>query len=259
MAIDFNGTTSKIEHTTATGFDLATFTICAWVFIDAGGGGGLGRIFQCDETSNSLNVSGWGLYHADASGFLRFGHSWSGASPAAWDFAASHSAWHPVSVSYDRGNIANDPVCRVDFADVTPSEAVAPSGSAVGPAAGGYCIGNRTGQDRGWNGMIEHLQIFSGIMPTNERDACLLWPGSVWRNIVAWWPLLHNSFLAQMVGGGPAAGTATALNTYRSSAPCAMPWNDTFDDEYALVAAPAAAAPGTLNMPRRKTWWSVTA
>lgn len=246
MSADFNGTTSKLEHTTATALDYATMTICAWCLPDDRGENNFGRVLQADETSTAGTSAGngWILAHDDNVDVMRFQYSWT-TTAGTWEWPITDTAWNAVAMSYNRAATTNDPVARVNFASVTVTETVTPVGTnAIAPNTG-YCIGNRTGQDRTWNGALEHIQVFNVILAAAEMDAALRKPGSITRGLVAWWPLFHATYLNQIIAAGPAAGTATDLAD-RAGAPCAMPWSAWAGWRGAYTAPAAPSGQGLL-------------
>lgn len=223
--MSFNATTSKLEHTTGAGLTGASFTLLAHVRADGLGENSFGRIIQADETSTAgINAgNGWVFIHADSTNTLRFQHSFNPTS-GVWHFPATDSAWHAVSLTYDRSLVTNDPVARVDYAAVTVTEIATPTLTAT--AAGtGYCIGNRTGQDRTWNGGLCCIQFHPGVLTAANQDKANRNPGSVRTDGAIWWPLRHGTDVAaKTVSGGiwtayASTPTATACTTYATSSP----------------------------------------
>lgn len=211
--IDFNGTTSRIENTTANLGVNTIMTLCAWTFADGQGESSAGHITCLDEATNSVV-----LRHNNSNNVLRFGAIFTGVS-GAWNFTATDSQWNAVAVSYDGGATTNDPVVRVNFANVSVTEVSTPTLSFVSPNTG-YCIGNNTGATRTWNGMIAYVQGFNVILTAPEMDQCLRRPGSVRRGLKLFQPMLHSGYLADLSGNG-FNGTGTDLANRVGGPPCA--------------------------------------
>src|SRR3990167_10513563 len=131
MSIDFNGLTSKLEHTTASGYGTATRTILVWAFADGQGEGTFGRILALSETDDATT-----FYHQNAANTLVFYQVWSGTD-GQWTFPATDGQWNAVGLSYDGSLTTNDPVVRVNFAPVTVTQVASnPSGVLTVPATG---------------------------------------------------------------------------------------------------------------------------
>ena len=222
MAVTFDALTSKIEHTTDVGFDVATLTILAWVLAagvgEATTANSVNRAFQ----TGSATGAGFLGHPGDEANKLLFGHAWSLSATglAQWTVPATDGQWHAIGAAYDRGSAANDPTIRVDFAAPTVTEKITPSGTVGSPSAG-YVIGNNAAQTRTWDGRIAHLQFFDVILTADEMDAGLRRPGSIRRGLLRHWLLLDSTYTADYVGGS--IPTATALATI-DGPPCAPLW-----------------------------------
>lgn len=223
MSIDFNGTSSKLEHTTATGYNTDTMTILAWLWAD-GIGETNGYILTCDESTGAGTTSGFNYTHDTVANSLRLRYAF-GTTDGIWTFPATDGQWNAVGMSYDRGSDTNDPVARVNFAPATVSNPTPPVGVAPSTLSG-YCIGNVTNQTRTWNGAIQHLQFFNVILTAEEMDAALRRPGSIQRGLVSWWPMWDANYAIDLVNHS-FQPTATSLVT-RDGAPCQPPWAGAF-------------------------------
>lgn len=205
MSIDFDGATSKLENTAAALTITTQITICAWVFADSTGEGGTGRILCLDELANAVIV------RQETTSLIGILLGWSTPTYARWTVPAALGRWHALVLSYDWGSTANNPEVRVNFAGVTASETVAPSGTAVAPAAG-YCVGNVTGQTSTWGGEIAHVQVFNRLLSAAEMDDALRTPGSVTSGQRLWLKMANATDVADYTGNG-FNGTGTALTT----------------------------------------------
>lgn len=239
----FNGTTTKDENTTATGFAPAgsTFTITCWALPTGQGEGNFGRIFQAPELDVAGTTHGYFLAHMNAANSLLFACA---ASPTqgSWVFPITDNAWNAVALSWVGTSITNKPTVRVNFTAVDPSQNVVGSGAPLFPSEGGYCIGNRTGADRTWAGRIAWQGYHNVALAAREMDQALRRPGSVRRGLVLLRPLRGAGDTADLSGGGR-NGTQTAMAT--AAGPPAYPgWapNSAWAPQRTVVTPPAAAA-----------------
>src|SRR3990167_433681 len=238
MSCDFNGTTSKLEHTTATGYDTATLTVVGWIFPDTTGEGGAGTLFITPEgASEGIGTGFWVVRYNTTTNTLRVRAGFA-TTIGTWTFPVTDAAWNAVAISHSVV-AATPPVVRVNFADVTETQVAAGSGARQAVASG-YCIGNRSDSTRTWNGAIQHVQFFNVILTAEEMDAALLRPGSIQRGLVSWWPMWDANYTVDLVNHA-FQPTATALNP-RAGAPCAPPWAGAFGWRGAFTAAPPPAA-----------------
>ncbi len=96
--------------------DIAQKTIVAWIFPDSFGGSGQGTV--CEKSGQESSIDGWAFDLRSAAGpqpreNLKFRQFWSGSrgewrSPSG--SIAPGTVWYHVAVTYDRGDLANDPV-----------------------------------------------------------------------------------------------------------------------------------------------------
>jgi hypothetical protein len=216
-----NATTTKVEDTTLTGFDVSQFTLGGWLWAISTGEGTFGRVFCADENEQT---NGFYLSHTAVASRLRFQYNWNaGANPGTWTFAATDGQYNAVAVKYDRGATTNDPVARVNFSAPTITEATTPSGTATAPNAG-YCIGNRSAADRTWDGGIMDLQFHPTLLSDSDMDKMLKVPGSVRTTGAYWWPLFNGTYDRLLTWDGSAwvnaaAPTITAGATFTAGRP----------------------------------------
>ena len=195
MSVAFNGTTSKVENTTATGFDVDTLTVLFRSFARSRGEGNIGRVLSVNEGARRPSI-----FHGVANVLtIENGHS---VQNGRWTFPCTDSMWNYVAIRYDRSSSVN----RVN---VTVTETQTPSGTRD-VHTGGYCVGNRTEQSETWDGKIEHLQFFTSILSDAEADAAIYTPGAYVTNQLLWLPLLTASDLNDY-SGGARHGTGTSV------------------------------------------------
>lgn len=207
MAIDFNGTSTKLEQGTVSLPSGDAMTIAFWAYADGLGEGSVGRIISLPENGassvrfNSSNVME-----------LRWDWTGGGSTDGNWTWSWTTGAWHATVIRYDKSATTNDPTVRVDFAAATVTETITPSGSAAA-GTGGYTIGNIQNQSVTWDGAIEHFQFFNVILTDSEADACMLRPGSIRRGLRAWHRLYHATDLTDVGGVLVSTLTATSAGT----------------------------------------------
>jgi len=211
--IDFDSLNSKLENTTADLQVTTLSTFCVWALADGQGEGSLGHIIALDEA-----VSYMRFRHHNAVDTLALSLITTG-DDGIWTFPAPDLQWNAVAVSMDSSSLANDPIARVNFANVTVTETANPTLATTAPI--GYCVGNNTGQLRTWDGMIAHVQIFNVILTAAEMDQSLRRPGSVRRGLKLWLPMYHAGYLGDL-SGNAFTGTGTALTNRIGGPPCSQ-------------------------------------
>jgi hypothetical protein len=208
LAIDYNGTTSKLENTTASGFDVNTFTILVHALADGQGELGFGMVFGLSETGLQLQLT-----HLNVDNTWQFVYDFT-TTNGEWTFPVTDGQWNAVAISYDRSLTTNDPVGRVNFASVTMTETTTPVGTAVAPATG-YCVGNRANQQLTWDGGLAYLQFFTSILSADDMDKGLRCPGSV-AGALLYLKMEYATDVNDYSGNG-LNGTGTSLGTRATS------------------------------------------
>lgn len=214
-SIAFNGTsspsggTSKLENTTANVLNsVQQVTVCCWINAEGLGEGNLGILLSLDETDGTEAFT---IRHQSASNTLQILKSPGGSGNIGiWTIPVTDGAWNGVCVRLDFSG-DNAPTARVNFSAITPNTVSTPSGIQDQPATG-YCVGNRNGGDRTWDGRIAYMQVFNRILSDSEADAGLQAPGSVSSGLRLWLPMTNASDINDRSGNG-FNGTATDLVT----------------------------------------------
>lgn len=202
----FNGTTTRLVHTTQSGFNVAALTILVWARANGAGESG-GIILTADEAANSFLL----FNQSGTNGTWRFRYNHSSVL-GQWSFPITASQYNAVSLTYDRSDNANVPAVRSNFAAISVTEVNAPNGTATAPNTG-YAIGNVAGATRTWNGAIAHLQFHPTILSDADCDKALRYPGSVRTAGAFWWPLRHgtDNSVYTVSGGVWVAGSAPSI------------------------------------------------
>lgn len=159
-AASFNGMDSSSTHgPNADNIFSGGGTVDAWVFADTYGESSRGRIV--DKTS----AAGWALFvdNANVTNSFSFSHDATGSSNlGGWsgpNNSVSTGAWHHIAVTYDKGNINNDPIALVDGATVTLTQAFTPSGSMSSDTDSDVVIGSNQGDSRAFDGMLDEIRL----------------------------------------------------------------------------------------------------
>ena len=76
--------------------------------------------------------------------------------------------WSCVAVTYDDSSAANDPVLYFNGTLIASSETITPLGNAVSDAGNPLFIGNRSGNDRTFDGLIGTLLLYDRILTPTE-------------------------------------------------------------------------------------------
>lgn len=156
-----SGSTDKIASSLSDG---ATFSWFGWIYPHGSGGGAFGRMFE--HLSHSY-VYGGGAVYVFVNLHLTTDGGWTFTPP-------SLDSWHSLGISYDNSSSTNDPIVYLDGSKLTVgsglTEISTPAGSGR-TAAGTLSIGNRSGNDRSWDGMIAEFAAWTVILDDNEFNA----------------------------------------------------------------------------------------
>jgi len=148
VAVDFGGTDDYVAFTKPG--DLlqgsSKFTIACWTYSRTTGPGGNGRFWQ--QEANNIRVI-WDTG-------LKF---WFGGvnSPAA---SGSTGSWMHVAAVYDQVNI-------LIYTDGTPGTATATT-TSITIIPTDFRIGNRSGLDRGHDGLIDDFRVYNRALSPGE-------------------------------------------------------------------------------------------
>lgn len=219
--MSFDALNSKLEHTTASDFNVTQLTLLAHVRPNSAGENGRGRIFGASEAGGATEGFAW--FNRNAVQEISFLYVWSNL--AQWSTPYTHGVWSACAVTYDRTSVSNVPTMRVNYAAASVTTVLAPTGAVAQFPASGYAIGNTSAQDRTWDGGIMHLQFHPTQLSTANQDKALRYPGSVRTTGAIWWPLLHGTYTRALTWNGSAwvnsssQPTATSLATFTTNSP----------------------------------------
>ena len=137
-----------------------------------GGVGGQSRLLE-KLTSGGL---GWSLRINDVSGGLyrvEFRHTFSG-DDGVWrtDRVITMTEWATVAVTYDNGDVSNNPLIFVGGVSVTVNETTTPVGTADSDVGGDIAIGRRSfASSFGWDGGLDDARVWDDIRTPAEIAA----------------------------------------------------------------------------------------
>lgn len=142
-----------------------TVTIAAWGFCNGDGGSGVGRICDISAGAIRLHVTSSGV---EANSYT-FGRNWSGATGVEWSFVGRQTGvWQLVAVSYDGTSTTNDPQTYINGLPISNTERNGPPSGLISNAIT-ITIGNRSGLDRNWDGMIHDLMVWGRVLSPTEH------------------------------------------------------------------------------------------
>jgi hypothetical protein len=126
------------------------------------GGGSFGRIWEDSAVIDQFLFS---------SNTYQFSRAFSVTNGDWFRAAPSTSTWVDVVVTYDGGDVANDPIFYFDGVSVSVTESNTPSGSLT-TTSGAYALGNRASDSaRNWDGMLAEFAVWDVILDAAEAAA----------------------------------------------------------------------------------------
>lgn len=140
------------------------------------------------DTSQILNKDqagsdGWGLQVENQTGSnvrIRFFVRFSG-DDGAWltDTNIPVSAWTHVVVIYNSDSTTNDPTIFINGTSVTVTESETPTGTRNTDVGNDFYIGNRSGDDRTFDGLIDEVRLYNATITTPQAIALNENPGGI--------------------------------------------------------------------------------
>jgi hypothetical protein len=173
-------------------------TVCCWIYKNGPGENALGNVINLDEE------------RGDAAFFIRqdgntrlliVKNPGTSGSQGVWSTTVAEGAWNAICVRLDFSDDNNEPTVRVNFTPA-PATELSPPIEIQDPPAPGYCVGNRSAQDRTWDGRIAHMQVFNTILSDADADAALRNPGSVTAGLRLYLPMTKASDTSDVSGNG---------------------------------------------------------
>jgi len=139
---------------------LTTLSISVWTKRTGAGGSSLGRIVE-------KTTGGWRLYNYDGAHKYEF-NALRWATDGVWTFAhPAADEIHHIGITYDFGDIANDPIAYVDGSPVAVVETAAPAGALSADTSNVY-IGNSSSAARNWAGDLSEVAVWNRILTAGE-------------------------------------------------------------------------------------------
>lgn len=218
MARDFNGVNEQIVLGSDVSIDaFALRSVAFWYQSDSGTSYAI--LFGKDGPATN---SGFGISRDFNLTRLTITHTFgAGATEARWNVTGSDpgTALHHVVITYDNGNVANNPLCYIDGVSVAVTVATAPSGTADSDAAKDLYVGQGADGGGDFDGRLAHLSYDNTIWDAAMVNRHRWWgtaPGGpstvkVWH---PWWTAELNN-----KGTATANGTATGTRVDNASVP----------------------------------------
>jgi glucose/arabinose dehydrogenase/PKD repeat protein len=165
-ALSFDGANDVVRVTNAAGLhDQHTFTYCAWVNPRSKGGQQDGRIVHkgTNNARKQLYIDSSGtndvaLYVDRASGF---------AQAISTNNALLLNQWQYVCGTY---SATAGPRLFINGAEVTYRVRTVGAGTTVSDSGAGFHIGNRSTDNRGWDGLIDEVRIYDRVLTLTEMQ-----------------------------------------------------------------------------------------
>ena len=160
-----SGTTDSIELPFNSHATLRTYAM--WAYRGGDGGGTGGRLLDKRVTAASDEIIFWNGSLSD----VNYVRSWSGSS-GDWRWAGETNfpvdTWVHIALTYDSGDVSNDPVLYYDGSLESLVFDTNPTGT-VDTDSQNYVIGNEKQSDaRNWDGRFANFAIWDRILSTGE-------------------------------------------------------------------------------------------
>ena len=159
------------------------------MFPDSSGGGSFGRML---DKGASGSTTGWraSMSSSGTDSNFNFRYNFSDTD-GGWDVTngIAFGEWQHWVITYDADSVANNPLLYKNGSSQTVTETTTPVGTRSSDASDPFQIGNRGAQNRGFDGEICHVQVWSRIITAGEAVECMYKPGSVASGLVAYWNL----------------------------------------------------------------------
>lgn len=162
MARTFGATTTDLvnfsTHTAMQSLDLRSHA--AWIIITGIGNTAGGRIFEVINRFEVTNTATPGQIKVE---FRRW------PTRGIWqiDTAISQNVWHHLCITYDYGDVTNNPIIYIDGVSVAITEVGTPSGTLLTETSQ-LSVGNRLAGSRAWEGDIAEVCWFNIVLSASE-------------------------------------------------------------------------------------------
>lgn len=244
-AVQFTSASSRATYSAQ---EASQVTVAAWVRCDTTGGGGFPRIVNGQSyrlmfrmSSSNPGYESVGFATELASNYGDW-HSGSGT--------VSLGKWYHVAASYDRSSLTNLPVFYINGVKFPAQTIAMPAGNPSSTNGTGY-IGNSSGNNRAWNGLIDDVRIYDRLLSDTEIQVLAAAPPanlapatSAGTNQTIIWPGAAN--LTGSVSDDGQPNPPAALTTTWSQ--LAGPGVVTFGNANVQVATASFSLPGAYLM-----------
>lgn len=173
-ALDFNGVSGMAAVTDNTAiqnvFDGGG-SFSAWIYPNSDGENSLGRII--DKSQGVVRGPIFYVTNDDGTNaYLKFYHVFSGGN-GSWVTTSKEitlNKWNHVIVTYDSNSASNDPTLYINGGAVAITEDLTPVGTRVSDAGADLYIGNRSADNRTFDGIIDDVRLYTKILSQTEID-----------------------------------------------------------------------------------------
>jgi hypothetical protein len=155
-----SGTTDKVISAVQAWPILST--IAFWAYRNGDGGGSAGRMLDKEND---------GVLRNSSSGTYIYNRQMSGSTFSEWTFSRpAASEWHHVIWAYDGNSATVDPIAYLDGVAQTLTQ-TGTGTTPVDESATSWNIGNRSTDDRNWDGALAELAIWNVMLSADEAAA----------------------------------------------------------------------------------------
>ena len=168
-AQQFDGTNDNINAGSAGSIDDifgGGGTLSAWIYPLTIGEGSEGRIG--DKASGATGQTGWS-FAPYTNNVLMFRKGF-GTTRGYWSTPAASitlNGWNHVVVTYNQGNIANNPTIYINGVSQGITEVSTPAGVVQSDAANTLILGNRPGTAYTFNGILDEIRVSKTVRSAN--------------------------------------------------------------------------------------------
>jgi len=208
------GSDSSLDNIFATGG-----SVVLWGRAESYGSGGVyGRYI----TKGGL---GWMIYNYEDSGSRRFEFLiYRDTDYDSWDssvYDLSANTWFHIACIFDESDGAGTavPTCYVNGALETMNSRTSGTGGFASDAAIDLLIGNRTGSDRGFDGQIAHVSLYTKELTAAEVQTLMYKPNAIVDSRSAYWPLWGVDSPELDLSGNGNSGTVTGASVSTDGPP----------------------------------------
>jgi len=228
--------------------NLGTFTWSGWINATSAGTTNLSRIF--DKGYRLIQFNGGSLGKIIFTQYFASGQNiWQTTNPV-----IVFGTWQLVTLTYDSSSTANTPILYINGTSVPLTETLATgSGAITSDTAQPLNIGNRTGNDRTFDGNFDDARVYNRILSSTEVSDLYNFgntPPISSTGLVGWWKMDETSGTSALDSSGNSnTGTLTNFNFNNTSG-----WKVNPNLFQAASVTTANVGTASVNAPRYFQW-----